>query len=469
MKILLLVPSAGAAFSQVPDRFKELSLGYYPPLGPMYLASYIEKFSTHKPEILDMELEKTTPDDLRNKIMQDDIKTIGIYTTSFTINNVYKIVRSIKEVNKNITIILGGPHIDIYYEETASLPGVDYVVLGEGEIILKELLDCLEKGEEPSTIKGIAYKKDGKINFIGKQPLFENLDELPFPARHLTHYNKYYSIIGKNDVATSIMASRGCPYRCNFCFIQYEGKYRMRSVENIINEIKECITLGITEFLFFDEAFTINKKRVIAFCDEVIRQKLKITFEIRSRINNIDDEMLQKIKQAGCSRIQFGVENASDEILIAMNKKITLTEIIKVINATKKTGIDIFLDFMLGYPGETKEQINKTMKFAQKMNPDYVQFAITVLSPGTKIYEDALKTGFLKTDFWREVAKNPPDKILPPFASDKFKRQEMEQFLRKSYLKFYFRPRYIIKRLFKLISFTEFKRQVKAAYQLLFS
>ncbi|NTW33919.1 MAG: radical SAM protein [Bacteroidetes bacterium] len=470
MKILLIIPSTQTLFScGTPELYKKLNIGFYPALGSLYLASYLREFSSHKVEILDIAVEGIGTEDLQKRIMNGSYQAVGIFATSFTINVVSKISKIVKEINPEINVIIGGPHVDIFPEETASLNGVDFVVLGEGEITLTELLNCIENKGNPEEIKGLVFKKEDKIIFSEKRPLIDNLNELPFPARDLTDYKKYHSLIGKSKVSTTLMTSRGCSFRCNFCFIQYGGKYRMRSAENVVKEIKQCVALGINEIFFFDELFTVKKSRVMDICNEIINNKLDIIFDIRSRVDTIDEEMLLKLKEAGCARIQYGVESGDPDILLAMNKRITIEQIRKAIKLTKKAGIDVFLDFMLGYPGETIEQMNRTIKFAIELNPDYLQFGITVLLPSTTIYQEALKNKFLKNDFWRELAKDPPETIIPPIASEKYSRDELEKILEKAYSKFYFRPRYLLKKLFKIRSFTQLARQLKAGFHLAFS
>lgn len=468
MKILLIMPLTETKLTfAAPDRYKRLDIGNYPPLGLMYIASYLKKFSHHEVKIVDMMTEGLNFDRLLNKIKEYSPQVVGFYSNSFTINTVKSLSDYVKRLNKEIIIIIGGPHVDIYPYETAALDNIDYVVLGEGEITVFELLNSLEKNKDPIDVKGLVYKRNSKIYFTGQRPLIENLDTLPLPDRRLTNYKKYYSVIGKNKIATTIMTSRGCPYRCHFCFIQYGGRYRARSAKNVVEEIIECVNLGITEFFFFDEVFTIDKRRVIAICDEIIKHHLNINFAIRARVDDVDEEMLAKLKQAGCMRIQYGVESGSDEILKLMNKGITVEQAREAVKLTKKFGIDVYLDFMIGYPKETKEQIMKTINFAKELDPDYVQFAITTLYPATKIYEDALNSKLLDTDFWKNVATNPPEKILPPLASDRFTRSELEDMLCYAYSRFYLRPQYMLKRLTKIKTFSEFFRQLKAGYQLL--
>ena len=469
MKILLISPHIEIGLlGALPEKYKKMSLGNYPPLGIMYLASYLEKYSDHKPELLDMGLDQLSLPEILEKIENGGIQAVGLYASSFNINVVSRIVKAVKKLDNNIVTILGGPHVELYPEETAMLDSVDYVVPGEGQITLKDLLDALTNKSDISAIKGVVYLKSGKVCTNDKRPPVDNLDILPFPARHLTQYKKYYSIIGRSEVTTSLMTSTGCPYRCNFCSTSHAAAaVRVRSAENVVAEIEECVNMGIREFFFFDEIFTLNKARTLAICNLILKKNLKIFFDIRSRINTVDEEMLQKLKEAGCLRIQYGIESANPETLKAMNKGITVEESIRVAKLTKKAGIEVFADFMLGYPGETKKQILNTINFAIKIDADFVQFGNTQLLPGTKIYYDALEKGFIKEDYWRNVAKDPPEVIVPPFASETFNRDQMLRFHRYAFLKFYFRPRFIYKRLIKIKSAAELFRQLKTGYHLL--
>lgn len=462
MLILLITPPYKATLFQSPDQFKGINIGAYPPLGPLYVASYIERYSDHRVKVLDAVVDNLSFEDISKGIENIQPDVVGVYSTTFTLYYSYKVVQIAKEINREIKTIIGGPQVDIFPEETLSLSDVDFVVMGEGEITAKELLDCLQGNGKPSLIKGLGYKNGKDTHLNERRPVHDVLDDLPFPARHLTPIEKYHSLIGKNKISTTVMSSRGCPWRCNFCYIQYNGKYRSRSARNVVDEVEECVKMGIKEFFFFDENFTVSKQKVIEICNEIIERDLRIIFDVRSRIDTITEEILCKLKEAGCERIQFGIESGTPEILKAMNKKISLEQVKTVLDAAKKTGITTFLDFMLGYPGEKMEQMIKTIEFAKELDPDFVQFGITALFPQTKIYKDALEDGFLKEDFWREASKNPREDIVPPLASRDYTREELESILNLAYRRFYLRPKYILKRLSKVGTFAEFRRQAKA-------
>jgi radical SAM superfamily enzyme YgiQ (UPF0313 family) len=295
-----------------------------------------------------------------------------------------------------------------------------------------------------------------------------DLDTLPLPARDLTPYTKYYSVLGSDKVATTIMSSRGCVFDCSFCYQPYGRKVRWRSPQSLCRELEECLRLGIREFFFFDENFTLNARRAEEVCDEILSRKLDISFAVRSRVDTVKPGLLVKMRQAGCERIQFGVESGTPEILKAMNKRITPDQIIAAFQAARQAGMITYADLMIGYPGETVAQMEQTFRFAKALNPDFVQYSVTKFLPGIPIYQEALRTGRVKDDFWQRFAENPrrPD-LRYPIASDQVDLATLERLQRRAYLEFYFRPKYLLHRLTRLRSVRELVRQGQAAIGLL--
>ncbi|MFC1722671.1 B12-binding domain-containing radical SAM protein [Nanoarchaeota archaeon] len=460
MKILLLNPPSLTNFgSEVPEIVNE-ERGCNPPLGLLYVASYLLKHSDHKVKVIDSMVEKLDMDAIADRIKRLKPDVMGMTAMTFTIMDVLKIAAIAKKINKKTKVVLGGPHGHLYPEETLNLPNVDYLIMGEGERPFLELIDNLE---DPSKVDGIAFKRGEEIIINPKLPLIQHLDEIPFPARHLTPYMKYSSLLGKHDVVTTMITSRGCPYKCLFCDRPHLGKqFRARSAENVVEEFEQCVDMGIEEFLVYDDTFTVDRQRVVDICNLIQKKGLKISWDIRARVNTVDKELLDLLKKAGCERIHYGVEAGNPEILKILRKGITMDQARKVFKMTKKAGIQTLAYFMIGSPRETRETIQQTIDFAIELDPDFCHFTITTPFPGTELYFMGMKEGLIKGDVWREFAKNPTQDFVPPLWEENLDRDELVELLKKAYKDFYTRPSYILKRLIKVRSVGEFKRKARA-------
>ena len=467
MNVLLINPPIeNMITTNIPD-FVDTERGYNPSLGIMYIAAYAEKYTDYKIEILDMIVEEMGYDTLKNEIKKRKPDVVGVTTTTFTLIDSIIIAKIINEVDNDIKVVFGGPHAHIYPEETIKLPEVDFLVIGEGEITFTELLQKIDNYEELKKVKGVVFKHDDRIVNTGYRGFIEDLDSLPFPARHLTPYNKYYSLIAKRNPITTMFTSRGCPYRCLFCHRPHMGKkFRARSPENVVEEIEECMNMGIHEILIYDDTFNIDKRRVFDVCNLIKERGLDIYFDIRARIDRIDKEMLIALKEAGCVRIHYGIESANQRILDILRKDITVEQAEKVIQMTKDVGIETLAYFMIGNPTETRDEILNTIKFAKKLKPDYCHFSVTTPFPATPLYELGLKNGVFK-DYWKEFASNPTKDFVPQLWEENLSREELIGLLEHAYKSFYTRPSYVFKKILKVRSFDEFKRKAKAGMRLL--
>lgn len=463
MKILLInPPSENELLGNNPSIIEE-ERGFNPPLGILYIAAYLEKHTNFHVEVLDTQAEEINYDHLKVIIRNKAPDVIGITTMTFTLIDVIKVVGIIKSLNQDIKVVLGGPHVHIFPNETITIPGVDFLVLGEGEVAFKELVENIHNKQRLKQISGLVFKDEGQIINTGIRPLNESLDSLPFPARHLTPVHKYSSLMAKRNPITTMFTSRGCPYRCTFCDRPHLGKnFRARTAINVVDEMEECVKLGIREFLVYDDTFTINRKRVIEVCDDIIRRKLNIGWDIRARVNTIDKELLKKLKAANCERIHYGVESGNPEILKILNKGITVDQARKIFRETKDAGISVLGYFMIGCPRETKKEIMETIAFAKELKPDFVHITIFTPFPATEIYKMGLREGIIKTDFWREFAQNPVAGFQPKCWEENFTREELQELIVYAYKSFYTRPSYILKKLTHIRSLGEFKRMARA-------
>jgi radical SAM superfamily enzyme YgiQ (UPF0313 family) len=466
MKILLISPPQfGTLKTSIPNFINQI-IGYYPPLGILYIAAYLKARSSHEVLVLDTQVEKMGYPEIKAEIERIKPDLVGIYTLTFALVDALKVAALAKSVSRDILVCSGGPHPTIYPAETAAQKDVDFAVSGEGEEAFLKLLETLTARGDLHLVPGLSFKEAGGVHTTPQAAPIENLDEVPFPARQTLPYRKYTSIIAKTSPITTFISSRGCPFNCSFCATS-RRRWRPRSVANIIAEMEECVSLGIREFFFFDDTFAINKQRVLKLCDAIEQRGLKILFDIRTRVDTVDAEMLARLKKAGCERIQYGVEAGTPEVLATLKKGIDLDRVRSVFKTTRGLGITTFADFMIGSPGETREQIEKTINFALELKPDFAQFSITTPFPSTEMYTEALRRGIFKEDAWQRFAAAPDENFVPGLWNEHLTRAELENLAKLAYKRFYLRPSYVLKKAAGIRSFGELARHISAGIHLL--
>lgn len=379
MRIALISPSWGEMINS------------YPPLGLAFLAAVLEK-NGHKVKIFDFGLEPNLPVEKQTQrvlIFQPEL--IGITSLTNTYYSANQLAKSIKKNNKDTPIVMGGPHPTIFPQETLKNSGVDLVVFGEGEDTLLELVETLQNQKGLKKIRGLAFKREKDIIVNQPRPLIDDLDALPFPARHLLALKKYPLRDEKGNLMVTIMSSRGCPYGCTYCFKEVFGRRcRKRSAENVVNELEAVKNqFGISSFYFIDDLFTFDKKRVLQIAKLIQRKKLDITWQCLSRVDHVNLQMLKKMRQAGCKRIHFGIESGNEEILKKINKQITIEQVKNAIKWCKEIGIYSKGYFMIGLPGDNKKTIKQTIDFSLQLSNlglNDAMFSLTTPFPGSELW-----------------------------------------------------------------------------------
>lgn len=345
---------------------------------------------------------------------------VGLTMLTGTFKSTLNIAKLVKCINKKIMVVVGGVHPTLLPEECAKEESIDYVIVGEGEYSFLELVN----GNKLEDIKGLAYKKDGKVVVNEKRPYIQNLDELPFPAR-----DSFLNPPTNPDEYGAIITGRGCPNQCTFCASKklWNCMARFRSVENVFEEIKQVYdTYGTRFFEFRDDALTINMERAKKLFSLIIESNLKISWTCDTRVDRIDKELLTLMKKAGCSRIKIGVESGSDRILKMVKKGITTEHVRKGVKLIKEVGIPFTIYLMIGFPTETEEEIKETLRLAKELNPNY--FSLSILTPyfGTEMYNDYIKNnGNLPNPHWEYFFHQSKDMIL----NDKIKPKIIDEFL----------------------------------------
>ncbi|MBW6451234.1 MAG: B12-binding domain-containing radical SAM protein [DPANN group archaeon] len=427
-----------------------------PPLGLAYIASSLEK-DKHTVKIIDAAASKLSIKDIENKLKRFKPGMVGITATTSIVDKALYVAEISKKVLPKAKVIIGGVHATIEQEGLLANKNVDVVVRGEGEITMSELANKTPLNK----INGISYRKGKTVIHNDNRELVKDLDSLPFPAYHLLPIDKYHPPLGnyKRLPAISIIATRGCPGKCTFCFRGIFGKrIRFRSPRNLVDEIKMLQKkYGIREISFYDDTFTVFKSKVKEFCTLLLSENVDITWSCMSRIDYLDLEVLSLMKKAGCHQICVGVESGDEKILANINKEISLDNVQIAIKLIQKVGIDARATFMFGNPGETVASMKKTIDFAIKLNPDVALFNITTPYPGTDMFYWAKKNGYLKTENWEDYDQSHPVMELPTVSSD-----EVEHYYKIAFRKFYFRPKYLLKRVMKLRSLDEIKMNLKS-------
>lgn len=454
MKILLIRNHPkGNINTRLPEKLNRVQ-GIYPPLGLAYIAAVLEK-GGHKAKILDAEALNLDTEESKKEIFRQKADIVGITCMSSTLPGALEAARFAKE--SGAKVILGGPQLAVYPKETLSYDYIDYGCIGEGEYTFLELANALEQNSGIEKIDGLVYKKDKNI-IANKPRIVEDINQLPFPARHLLPMNKYDCIITKKPVTTMI-TTRGCPFRCGFCFKQPSDKViRFRNAKNIVDEMEDCIKkYNVKEIMFYDDIMTLKKQRMLDICNEITKRKLDIQWEAPTRADCVDEELLREMKKAGCIRLRYGVESGDARILDLMNKRATIPLIKKAFRMTHQLGIETFAYFIMGYLHETPQTMQSTINLAKELNPDWVMFTIATPYPCTDLYSLAIKEGIVNGDYWKSFTLGKTTGRLP------FLVDNAEKWVSKAYKEFYFRPSFIIKKFKKLNSFDTFKKYLRGA------
>lgn len=469
-KILLIYPPAPVMNRE--DRCQQpvkelLVIPPLPPMDLMYMAAVAESIGLEA-RIEDYSIKSEKENVKSEKIKEcnhftfhlshftTDLKQFNpdyliINVASTTLENDLSVLAVAKEICPNIITIAKGAHFltentDILYKYKA----LDLIIVGEAEGVLKDIL----KGKNYEKIKGLCYRDGFMAKYTGNRPFIKDLDKLPFPARHLVD-NNLFRRPDNNKVQAIIKVSRGCPHHCFFCLATpvSGAKVRVRSVENIIAEIKECVEkYGIKNFLFWSDIFNQNREWVMALCEKIIESGLKITWSANTRADTADKEMAELMYKSGCRLVSIGVESGSQYILDKIGKKITISEIIDTVKIFKKAKIKIYNYFVIGLPWDTEDTIEETIEFAIILNSDFVSFYTATPLPGTRFYKFAIENNLLSERDSFDGAYYQP--VINTMCLSKERVFELHK---EAIRRFYLRPRYIFKALSNIRSFTELK------------
>jgi|SRR3989344_1334869 len=456
MKKILLINPSWRQHAYLKTKVKEATLSQ-PVLSLATIAAPL--LPKHKVKILDLDLYENN-DILQSVLNEFNPDYVGITGTTPFYNEMINISETIKNFNKNITVIVGGVHANALPDDFINKESVDIIVVGEGDFILNEIIS-----KKIKDVKGVIWKHKNKIIRNPSRPFIEDLDKLPFPALNLFEIDKYKGshLTGRAHPIAPIETSRGCPNNCVYCNKNiFKRVFRVKSPKRVVDEIEYILSLGYKELHIADDAFSTDIQRAKDICDEIINRNLKFHWSLFNgiRVDRLDLELLKKLKKSGCYQIAFGIESGNQKILDLINKGTTIIQIENAVKMSKEAGIETFGFFMFGLPGETEKTMRDTINFAKKLNLDIAKFVITIPYPGTELYNDLNKKGLIKKKDWSKYFMHSSDSRI--FEHPNLKWETIEKYYKKSFREYYLRPAYIYKRLIRSIKKKEVLKDIRA-------
>ena len=386
---------------------------------------------------------------------------IAMESSTPSIDHDLESVRRIKALLPGTFIALMGSHATYFHQQILQdNPEVDAIIRGEFEITTRETALALKRGTPLSSVAGLTIRENGAPRVNPDRPFDFDLDRWPYPDREVVPIGKYQTAQYQGVKGTFMLSSRGCPHRCTFCLwpgTMVGRDFRVRDPESVVAEMEHLVrNHGVDDIYFDDDTMTIDRERLLKICRLIQERDLKVHWISMGRVDTVDEELLTEMRKAGCDNMYLGVESGSEEILKRLKKGISLSQVVRAFQLARRAGIKTQAFFMLGGPGETKETLKQTIEFAIRLDPDNAQFAAAVPYPGTEMYEESLRKGYLKASSWEDYAAR--DIVL---ETETLSRLDLEKARLEAYRRFYLRPRFILRTASRLTSLREFRRVLR--------
>lgn len=448
----------------IPDE-AERALQVTPSLGILYLAAFVRQ-AGFEVDFVDTNAARISPENFR-KILQDK-KPDAVAVTTMTAGwpSTVEAARIIKEELPQSLLIVGGPHLSVYPELCLHFKEFDIGVLGDGEESLLEILERYSRSESIENIAGTVVRTAEGVKLNPPRREFKSIDDYPFPAVDLLDRSLYRAITVESPFFTMV-TSRGCPFKCAFCSQIYNGSpgTRFRSPQNVVDEIELYVKeYGAKEIVFFDETFTLKKQRVLDICRLLKERRINVHFDLRTRVDCVDEELIATMREMGGKRVHLGVEAGNPDILKRMNKGITHEQVRKAVGWAKKYGFETRGYFMIGYLGENMQTFNDTVNMACDLKLDYASFSITTPLPATALFNQCVELGLIDPDYWKKYTLLQQKRLdFPVLESELWDEAKLHKMLKQAYTRFYMRPRLIMNRICRIRSLTDIGDLIKAA------
>jgi anaerobic magnesium-protoporphyrin IX monomethyl ester cyclase len=435
---------------------------------PIYLsyAVAVAEEAGFEVSFIDAIMDELSIEDFARRVQEVGPRLAVIETSTPSIEFDLQTAATVKSLSPGTFVGLLGSHVTYFDTQTlAENPAVDAVLRGEFEYIIADLARALHGGDDLAGVQGLTYRsEDGEVHRNPDRPLFEPLDQMPFPARHIVKGDGYRAGIYSGGRPTAMISSRGCPYHCTFCLwpsLLYGHRFRARSAKNVVDEMEEAVrTYGHDEIYFDDDTFTIDRQRVLDICRMIVERGLhkEVEWIAQCRVDTVDREVLEAMKAANCGYILFGVESGSPEMLKKMKKGITLEKVRTAFKLARQVGIKTQAFFLFGVPGETPETIRQTIDFAQEINASSTQFAVAIPHPGTALYEECKANGWLTSENWADYTAEVCVVETPWLPARKVEEARIQ-----AYREYYYRLRFIVGEALRVRRLADVKRLARGA------
>lgn len=424
---------------------RSMAIASWPPLGLLYLATTLRECGVEV-SVLDQPAKGYTGEETLEWVEREDPDILGFSAFATSGRMAAYICDQVKRWNPDITTVFGNYYATFNADRIIrKIPSVDVVVRGEGEHTVVDLVDRMEKGGDLGGVPGITFRDGGAAVSTPDRPLIEDLDSLPFPDRGLLDVEYHSTIAGANIAVkkfTSVVTSRGCVYSCRFCSCQKFGRglWRPRSVENTLEELHYLAGEGFKQFIFVDDSFTLNPKRVIEICRGMRREKVDMEWFCEGRVDSCSEDMLGEMVKAGCKIMFLGIESANQRILDYYDKHITPKQSRKAVEKARKAGIDVIVgSFIVGAPDETREEIRNTLEFAKELPIDIPQINVLGIHAGMGIWDEMKSKGYLdEEENWDKLIG--ASRVSPAAVPV----EEVIRMIHEAYTEFMQRPGYVL-------------------------
>jgi radical SAM superfamily enzyme YgiQ (UPF0313 family) len=378
-----------------------------PPLGLAYLAAALTEAGIET-KVLDLVVFPYRHSLLPRVIGEFQPQIAGLTAVTMTFNSAIGVIQDIKGIDESTVTVMGGPHVTFCAQDTLEMhPDLDVIVFGEGERTIVDLSRAIEKNRDWRQVAGIAFRRDSGIVYTPARAPIADLDELPEPARGMLPLGRYRAL----GMPVSLTTSRGCPFKCIFCAGRkmVGARVRYRNARRVVDEMEYLNTLEFHQINIADDLFTANRTHCMAVCNEIIERRLEIRWTSFARVDTVSEEILSRMKDAGCSAVSFGIESANPQILNTIKKGITREQVVAAVEMCRQAGITPFASFILGLPGETPQTIRETLDFGEELKALGLSFGFHLLAPfpGTEIREKSAEYGIrILTDDWSRYHAN---------------------------------------------------------------